>query len=208
MQRDHSARRVRLPLAGPAAALGLLVVATAFPARAADATAWQVNAGAAVGTPAALTSGFGLGATAEVQRRLRWAPLFVAGRLGWMEATAANQSWVIDHHQLMLAASAGAMADIGAGRIWAQAGGGAGGLYERLSRHQRERIDAAGVPGGVETSFTLGPYAFAEIGVALRLRGAAGGFLAAGPTLVRTSVEGRALWRWGGGARLGVAYDF
>ena len=34
------------------------------------------------------------------------------------------------------------------------------------------------------------------------------GFVAVGPTVVRTLVDGSALWRFGGIARVGAAYDF
>jgi hypothetical protein len=175
---------------------------------AAQDPAWEVSASAAASTPAALAEGVSLGATAELQRRLPWGPLFLSTRLGWTEASSANQSWTIDHHQFLIAAGAGATTTLGAGRLWAQAGAGASAIYELLGRQQRQRIDAAGVPGGVETSFTLGLHAFAELGVAVRLRGAASGFLCGGPTLSRVSVDGSPLWRVGLGARLGVAYDF
>ena len=99
-------------------------------------------------------------------------------------------------------------ATLGAGRVWIEAGGGAEALYEILSRHQLERIQSAGVPGGTESTLAVGPYAFAEAGIGLRLRDPVRGFLAAGPTVTRTNVDGGALWRAGGLARIGVAYDF
>jgi hypothetical protein len=178
---------------------GLVVLGLAPTARAASPR-WEVSASALVGTPAVLVPGVALGATAEVQRRLGSTPVFLSARLGWMAASAANQSWTIDHHQPMGAVGLGLTGALGAGRFWAQAGGGASGVYERLGRHQRLRIDAAGVPGGVETSWALGPCFFGELGVAVRLRGAVGGLLAGGPTVVRTEVDGRlkrgSRWRW------------
>jgi hypothetical protein len=189
------------------AALGL-VLATAAPAQAAGGPRWEVNASAVAGTPAALAQGVSLGAQAEMQRRLGGSPFFASTRLGWTEASAANQSWTIDHHQFLLAAGVGATTTLGAGRLWAQAGGGATGLYELLGRQQRQRIDAAGVPGGVERSFTLGLHAFGELGVAVAMRGAASAFLSLGPTLSRITVDDSPRWRAGLGARLGVAYDF
>jgi hypothetical protein len=191
-----------------AAVIGM-VLATAAPALAqVEAPRWDLSVSAAAGTPAVLATGMSLGATGEVQRRLGARPLFASLRLGWTEASAANPSWTIDHHQFLLAGGVGAATTVGAGRLWAQIGAGATGLYELLGRQQRQRIEAAGVPGGVETSFTLGLEGFGELGVAVALRGGACGLLALGPTLSRTSVADGVRWRPGVGARLGVAYDF
>jgi hypothetical protein len=148
----------------------------------------------------------GVGAQAELARRS--GPVFLSARLGWAQVSAANESWVIDHHQLTAALGLGLLRSAGVGRVWAQAGAGACGLYEVLSRHQRERIDAAGVPSGATTSWAAGPYAFAELGVALQVRGPLGVLVAAGPELLRTTVDGAALWRTGAAARLGVMLDF
>jgi hypothetical protein len=189
-------------------ALSSALVAGAARARAAAPARWQVSGAAASGTPAVLPQGLSLGATAEAVRRLGARSSFVSARLGWSAATAANTAWIIDHHQFVAAIGIGLSATLGAGRIWAQAGAGASSLYEILSRHQRERIEAALVPGAAETSLTLGPYAFGELGVGVQMRGAVSGFVAAGPTICRTSVGGEPLWRYGGSARLGVAYDF
>ena len=57
-------------------------------------------------------------------------------------------------------------------------------------------------------SVSVGPYGFAELGVGVAIRAALSAFLAAGPVVTRTVVGGAALWRAGGAARLGVAYDF
>jgi hypothetical protein len=196
------------PWAHPVRGLAVLaVLAGPAPARA-EAPRWELSAAALGGTPAVLVPSVALGATAELHRRLGATPLFIGARLGWMVAEAANESWTIEHHQPLAAVGLGVAGSLGAGRLWAEAGGGASGLYERLGRHQHLRIDAAGVPGSVQSSFAVGPYTFAEIGVGVRLRGAVSGVLAAGPTLVRTRVDGHPLWRAGAGARLGVAYDF
>jgi hypothetical protein len=167
---------------------------------------WELSAAAAMGTPSVLPHGAGVGAALEVARRT--GPVFVSGRLGWELASAANADWIIDHHQLVAALGVGLQRALGVGRVWAQIGAGASGLYEELSRHQRQRIDAAGVASGSRRSFALGPYGFAELGVAVRVRGPLGAFLAAGPALVRTEVEGAALWRAGPAARLGVVCEF
>jgi hypothetical protein len=198
-------------LAGMAA-----VLAVAFPRAvsadegdaAAEARRWAISASASTATPFVLPAGLSLGATAELLRRLGPGPVFLAARTGWTAASAANVAWIIDHHQFVAAVGAGLAARVGAGRLWAQAGGGAAALYEMLSRHQRDRVEAAGVPGGTESSFTLGPYGFAEVGVAVDMRGGVSGFLAAGPALTHTRVDGGALWRLGGFARVGVACAF
>lgn len=191
-------------------AMGVLVLAGAGAARASGDVEprWELSASTSTGTPPVLSQGLALGAMAEIERRARGLPLFLSARLGWSRASAANQSWIIEHDQLLAAAGVGVGAGLGAGRIWAQAGGGASGLYEVLSRHQRQRIDSAGVRGGVKTALSLGIYGYAEIGVAVRLRGAVSGLLAAGPTLARTTVDRDPLWRLGAAARLGVALAF
>jgi hypothetical protein len=167
---------------------------------------WEVSASVSSGTPAVLP-GLALGVTGEIERRISTLPLFVSARLQWSSASAANESWIIDHQQLIAAVGAGVAATLGAGRVWAQAGGGASGLYEVLSRHQLQRIQNAGVSGGTETSLNLGPTAFAEVGVAVRMR-LVNGFVAGGPTISRTLVDGSGLWRAGASARVGVSYDF
>jgi hypothetical protein len=167
---------------------------------------WELSAAASTETPSVLPHGVGVGASLEVARRA--GPLFFSGRLGWALASAANADWVIDHHQLVAALGVGLQRALGVGRVWVQAGAGASGLYEVLGRHQRQRIDAAGVPNGFQTSFSLGPYGFAEVGVAVRVKGPFGAFLAGGPALLRTEVEGAALWRAGASARLGMVCEF
>lgn len=168
---------------------------------------WRLALSALTARPAVLP-GLSLGATAEVGRRLELFPGFVFARLGYTASSAENVAWIISHDQYLLAVGAGVATNIGSGRFWAQAGLGASGLYEVLSRHQRQRIDAAGVSGGSETTFTVGPYGFAEGGVTVELRGHAAAFLAAGPVLTRTPVNDVTQWRLGGSARLGVSYGF
>ena len=167
---------------------------------------WEVSAAVSSGTPAVLP-GLSLGVTGEVERRISTLPLFVSARLQWTSASAANESWIIDHQQFVAAIGGGVAATLGAGRVWAQAGGGASGLYEVLSRPQLQRIQNAGVSGGTETSFSLGPTAFAEVGVAVRMR-LVNAFVAGGPTAARTLVDGSGRWRAGGATRLGISYDF
>ena len=169
---------------------------------------WQVSASAATATPMVLPKGLALGAAAEAQRRLDQRPVFFSLRAAWTAASAANVEWIIDHHQLVAALGVGAVTQLGAGQLWAQAGAGVAGIYEVLSRHQLERIQMAGVPGGTETSLSFGPYGFAELGVAVKMRGPVSGFLAAGPAVSRANVDGSPVVRWGGLARAGVACDF
>src|SRR5688572_13416266 len=202
-------RRRLLP---PPLAAALLMSAAPAATRAVaapdDEPRWEISAAAATATPPVLAQGLSLGATAELARRFAALPLLLSVRIGWTEASVANRSSVLGHHQMVAAIGVGAIARLGAGRLWLQAGGGASGVYEVLSRHGRRRIDTAGVPGGAQTSFVVGPHAFGEGGVAVRLRGAVSALLAAGPTLARTKLTGRTLWRWGGGARLGVTFEF
>jgi hypothetical protein len=167
----------------------------------------EVNASVSTGTPAVLP-GLATGVTVEVQRRRRDLPVFVAARLQWTEASGATDSWVIDHDQFVVAAAIGLTATVGAGRVWAEVGGGAEGLHEVLSRQELQRMQAAGVPGSTASAFTVGPYGFGELGAGLILRGWFRGFVAAGPTVMRTTVDGSGFWRFGGLARVGLAYDF
>ena len=152
--------------------------------------------------------GLALGATSEIRRRMRLSPLFVSARLQGTASSAANESWLIEHQQFSGALGLGVDRSLGAGRIWAQLGGGACVLSEVLSRHQLTRIESAGVPGGQERSLSVGPMGFAEVGVTLRMRGNVSAVFAGGPTLSRNTVDGSASWRVGGDGRIGVAYEF
>jgi hypothetical protein len=193
------------------ASLLLALIADPVEAPAADpgsiARRTDVSLSVASGTPAVLP-GLALGVAAEAQRSLPRRPLFVAARLQWTDASGANESWDIDHQQFVAAAPTAPAATVGVARLWAEVGGGAQGVRELLSRHELQRIQAADVPNGTESSFTVGPYAFGEAGVGLTLRGWFRGFVAAGPTLARTDVQGTAFWRFGAQGRVGVSYDF
>lgn len=169
--------------------------------------ATEITASVATGTPAVLP-GLAVGANVEAQRQLRHGPLFLAARLQWMDAGGANDAWVFDHNQFLVAGAVGVSATSGVARLWVEAGAGAQALYETLTNHQITRITAAGVPGGSESNFSIGPAGFADVGVALVLRDPVRAFVAGGPTLARTATEAGAVWRFGGLARVGVAYDF
>jgi hypothetical protein len=168
---------------------------------------FEVNASVSGGT-AAVLPGVALGVTAELQRRRAANPLFVAARLQWTASSGATESWVINHDQFVAAVGAGLTTTVGAGRVWAEVGGGASGLREVLNRQELQRMQAAGVTGSTESSFTVGPYGFGELGAGLTLRGWFRGLVAAGPTVTWTTVDGSGLVRWGALARVGLAYDF
>jgi hypothetical protein len=191
----------------PADARGGATTADAIESSTAAPARFEASLSITSGTPSVLP-GLATGVTAALDRRLRGGPLFVSGRLQWTDASAANEAWIIDHHQFFGAAAVGLTTSFGAGRLWAEVGGGGALLYEVLSRHQIERIQAAGVPGGTESSLAFGPAAFGEVGIALELRRPVRAVIAGGPTLARTDVAGSALWRLGGQGRVGIAYDF
>jgi hypothetical protein len=169
----------------------------------------EVTLSVASGT-APVLPGLAVGVTAEVRRRLyrTHLPLFVAARLQWTEASGANENWMIDHHQFVAAAATGLAGDFGPGRLWAEAGVGAAGVYEVLTRQGSERLMMDGFPTGNSTTFTVGPYAFGEVGAGLVLRGRVRAIVAGGPTVALTNVGGSGTWSVGGLGRLGVAYDF
>jgi hypothetical protein len=168
---------------------------------------WQVSASVASGTPAALP-GLTVGGQTEVARQLFSGPLFVSGQASVASASAATPSWTIEHRQLVLAAGLGLRARSGVGQLWLQAGGGVLGLREVLGRHQLARIQMSDIPGGTQTSFAVGPYAFGEVGVGVRVRGAVSARLSAGPVVSRISLAEGPAWRLGALAKIGAAYDF
>jgi hypothetical protein len=187
--------------------LPLLILTLAAPADSPNQAEshWQLNLDALTARPAVLP-GVSLGAAAEAQWHLSSG--YLLARLGWDRSSAANVEWIINHDQFIAALGAGLSATLGEGRLFLQAGAGASGIYEVLGRHQRQRIDTAGTPGGSRSTFTAGPLGFAEAGLALTVRNNVSCLLAVGPSVVRTVVSGSPLWRFGGSARLGVAYDF
>jgi hypothetical protein len=169
--------------------------------------AWNVSGAVATATPVILP-GVSVGAMTDVRRRLGHGPLFLSLRGSWTAASAANETWIIDHNQFELAAGIGVQRSMGAGRIWAAAGGGALVLHEVLSRHQLQRIQMAGVPGGTDSSTSWGPTAYTEVGVSLRLRGPVSGFIGGGPEVSRADLVDGPVWRFGAAARIGVNFDF
>jgi hypothetical protein len=170
------------------------------PARGSEASLSIVS-----GTPPVL-SGLATGVAVEGQRHLAGRPLFLGGRLQWTDSSGANELWIIDHQQFIAAASIGVAASTGVARLWLQLGGGAAAVREVLTRHPGDQ--GPGIAGGSESAFTVGPYAFGEGGAGLVLRGWVRAFMAAGPTVARTTVDGGGRWRVGALGRLGVAYDF
>jgi hypothetical protein len=169
---------------------------------------WEVGVAVVSGTPAVLP-GLAIGAAGEVTRRLWQGPWFVAGQLAVASASGANPSWTIDHRQMALALGLGIETELGVGKLWAEAGGGLLGLEEVLGRHQLERIQMAELGGGTETSFGLGPLGFAEVGVALRLRGALRARISGGPVVSRIGLAAAgASWRLGAASKLGISYEF
>jgi hypothetical protein len=169
---------------------------------------WEVSVAVVSGTPAVLP-GLAIGAAGEVARRLGHGPWFVSGQLAVAAASGANQSWTIDHRQMTLGLGLGIETELGVGKLWAEAGGGLLGLEEVLGRHQIERIQMADLGGGTETSVGLGPLGFAEVGVALRLRGALRARISGGPVVSRIDLTaGGASWRLGAASKLGIGYEF
>jgi hypothetical protein len=178
---------------------GLLALQLAFAQPLAEEPRWLLAGAVTSATPAALADGLSLGLLGDVQRQLG-PRAFVSARLGWTAATAANRAWVIDHDQFVGALGGGWAVTHGAGRVWVQLGAGAVAVYEHLSPNQ------AFAPN--QSSFAVGPYGFAEFGVALTLRGGWRGLVALGPVASLVSVNDTERFRFGGAARVGVGYGF
>ena len=168
---------------------------------------WRLHIAVCSAQPEVLP-GLAVGASAEVARRFTNIPAFVFARLGWNTASAANVGWAIDQDHYEAAVGAGLLTTLGVGRLFAELGAGASGLYESLSRHQRQRIEAANVSGAVKTAFAMGPFAFADFGVLIQMMGGWHTLLALGPQISRIALNGSERWRSGMSSRLGVAYDF
>lgn len=169
---------------------------------------WRLQFGVTTATPAVLDVGVALGVTGEVLRHFGDGPLFASVRGGWAQSDGGNPAWAIAHHQAVAAAGLGVGHRLGPGRIWAQGGLGGVLVYELLSRHQSRRIADAGVPDATRSSWTLGPYAFAEFGAEVDLRGGFSATLSGGPCFFATKVDGATLQRFGLFGSIGVAYAF
>jgi hypothetical protein len=178
---------------------GLLALQLAFSQPLQQPPRWLLAAAVTTATPAALEDGLSLGVVGDVQRQVA-RRAFLSARFGWTSASSANRTWVIDHDQFVAAVGGGLAATRGAGRVWAQLGAGAIGLYERLGSNP------AVAPR--ESSFGLGPHAFGELGVALTLRGGWRGLVAGGPNVGLLKVNDQARVRLGAAVRVGVAYGF
>jgi hypothetical protein len=216
--KQRSENTLRLPSPAPRRnymhLIAAIVMALSLPGRAssgeerASPPQWQARLSVDTVTPVALP-GLAIGGSADLSRQLFFGPLFAAVQASLTAASAANESWIIDHRQLVLAVALGARTRFGAGTVWGEAGAGALGIQEILSRHQLERIQMGNVGAGAQTSFASGPYAFAEVGVAVHIRGSVSAGVSAGPTVSRIMLSGDGHpWHFGVCTHLSVSYDF
>lgn len=175
---------------------------------AAEEPRWLASGGLWTASPLALESGLVVGASLRGQRRLLDGPLFAGVRASVGLTSEGNKAWVLEHRHGLLAAGVGAERTLGAGRVWAELGGGGLVVYELARRHQSERLVDLGLPGVVRESWSLGPSAFLELGVAVRFAGNWSATVAGGPTFTRQLVSGVARGVWGTQAAMGVEYAF
>jgi hypothetical protein len=155
-----------------------------------------VDAGLAVGFPAALPTGLarGAGAGATVgDGPVRW-----GARVAWLTATESTLAWKATHQDVQLRVVAGLAHMAGRGTIGLQLGAGGTFVHERRRHPQAGRTDDA----PAMTAFALLPAADLEGTVGLAIYGAWRLAIAGGPSVAL--VDGDPRWSWV--ARVGLGW--
>ena len=169
---------------------------------------WNLHAALWTATPPALKTGLAVGGAIEAQFPLGDGPFFAAGRLALGDATEASTQWLFDDYETQALVALGMATKIDLAQLWFSLGAGGLLIEESLHRQQYQRLQADGIAGTVQSAWTMGPVASAELGVALNFAGAWSAVISGGPTVTRLNVSGARVVRWGGTAQLGVGYAF
>jgi hypothetical protein len=202
----------RPPTVRPTAITALLAaaLAAACPAHAEDPPAPTWRLGGAVWTQPDVVSSEGqvLGASVDLRRSLGQGPFFVGGQVtsGWSET--ANQSWVFDRWHTTAAAAAGAAVHLGAGQAFVEVGAGGMWVQESYARHQAGRLGQSAGAVVAGSSFSIGPYAFGDAGMAVTVVDSWSFGVSGGPTVAAEKAGGEWQTAWGWHALVGVGYDF
>jgi hypothetical protein len=159
-----------------------------------------VDAGLALGFPAALPTGLSRGAGAGIS--VGAGPLRWGARAAWLTATESTLAWKVTHQDIQLRALAGLAHVAGRGTIGIRLGAGATLVHEARRHPQGSR---AGLTGDAleMTALALPPAADLEGTVGIAIYGAWQLSVAGGPSLAL--VDGDPRWSWV--ARLGVGWS-
>jgi hypothetical protein len=159
-----------------------------------------VDAGLALGFPAALPTGLSRGAGAGIS--VGAGPVRWGARLAWLTATESTLAWKVTHQDVQLRALAGLAHVAGRGTLGIRIGAGATLVHEARRHPQGSR---AGLTGDEleRVALALLPAADVEGTVGLAIYGAWQLSVAGGPSLAL--VDGDPRWSWV--ARLGVGWS-
>lgn len=174
------------------------IASDTFPARPDDGDL-VVDAGLALGFPAALPTGLARGAGAGFTVGI--GPVRVGARAAWLTTTESTLAWRVTHQDLQLRALAGLAHVAGRGTIGIRVGAGATLVHEARRHPQGSRAGLTGDALEMSALATL-PAADLEGTVGLAMYGAWELSLAGGPSVAL--VDGDARWSWV--ARLGVGW--
>jgi len=164
----------------------------------------------------ALDDGMATGAMLEGRHHFAWGavqpegagPLFLGLQGGAAFSELANRYWQLSHLQGVMAVGLGLSYRHGAGSLSLQVGGGLQAVYETRTRHQSERLALAEISGVEGSGWTLGPFGFSELGIALQLFPSLFATISGGVNATRQTVAGEPSLVWGWHQKLGVAYAF
>lgn len=182
--------------------LGMFAPAAADPRIASDtfpvrpATDLVVDAGLALGFPAALPTGLARGAGAGLT--VGAGPLRFGVRAAWLTATESTLAWRVTHQDIQLRALAGVAHVAGRGTIGLRLGAGTTLVHEARRHPQAGRVEGA----LAMTALAALPAADLEGTVGVAIYGGWELSLAGGPSLAL--VDGDPRWSWV--ARLGVGW--
>lgn len=173
-----------------------------------NARLWRADAFLHAAPAVLATYGVATGVGLSGSRRLPdllGAGWFASMRLALNHSSEANRVWELDHYQVRWALGMGLFHPIGAGELFAQAGAGVLLLYEVRRQHQYRRLDVANVPGRSGHSWSVGPYAFVDLGAAITFYGPWSAVVSVGPSFTRQKLAAGATTALGWHGQVGVA---